>query len=356
VPEDWDDQERTERATPRKREEARKKGQVARSRELVSVAVLAGCLICFYFQTSGAVGRILNLMRSAFRRSISVTLSMESVPAIFAQTVLEMLVILAPALLTVVVAGLAANALQVGFRITPEGLAPKLSKINPFQGFKRLFSLQSVFELGKSTIKLVIVASVACLAVKAQIPHLLPLMDEGVPAIAAFLGRVSFQILGCTCIILLVLAILDYAYQRWEHERNLRMSRQELKEETKETEGDPLIRSRIRRIQHDMARRRMMAAVPKADVVITNPTHLAVALRYDAERMAAPTVVAKGRGFLAAAIRQAAEKHGVPVIENKPVAQVLYKMVDVEGVIPENLYRAVAEILAFVYRLRGQAA
>ncbi len=356
MPDDRDEQERTERATPRKREEARKKGQVARSRELVSVAVLAACLICFHFQASGAVERLMNLMRSTFRRSVTVTLSTDSVPAIFAQTVLEMIILLAPLFLSIVLAGLAANALQVGFRITAEGVTPKLSKLSPFEGFKRLFALPSLMELVKSVIKLAIVGFVAYLAVKAEIPRLLPLMDQGAPAIAGFLGQVSFRILGAACVILAALAVLDYAYQRWEHERKLRMSRQEIKEETKETEGDPLIKSRIRRIQHEMARRRMMAAVPKADVVITNPTHLAVALRYDPERMAAPTVVAKGEGFLAATIRKVAERHGVPVIENKPVAQVLYKMVDVSGAIPENLYRAVAEILAFVYRLRENAA
>ncbi|MGV8078690.1 MAG: flagellar biosynthesis protein FlhB [Syntrophales bacterium] len=356
MPEKKDDQERTERATPRKREEARKKGQVARSREVVSAAVLSACLICFYFQSSGVMERLMSMMRSSFRRSTVFTLSADTVPALFAQTVLEMLILLAPFFLTVVLAGLAANAFQVGFRITAESVTPKLSKINPLEGFKRLFSLQSVMELVKSVIKLAIIGFVAYLSVRSELPHLVPLMDQSVPDIVRFMGRVSFRILGTTCVILAVLAVLDYAYQRWEHERNLRMSRQEIKDETKETEGDPLIKSRIRRIQQEMARRRMMAAVPKADVVITNPTHLAVALRYDPERMAAPTVVAKGKGFLAATIREVAERHGVPVVENKPVAQVLYKMVDVSGIIPENLYKAVAEILAFVYKLRENAS
>ncbi len=356
MPGNRDDQERTERATPRKREEARKKGQVARSREVVSAAVLSACLICLYFQSSGAMERMMNMMRSSFRRSIAVTLSTDTVPALFAQTVLDMLILLGPLFLTVVLAGLASNTFQVGFQITAESVTPKLSKINPLEGFKRLFSLQSVMELVKSVMKLAIVGFVAYLAVRSELPHLIPLMDRSVPEILVFMGRVSFRILGTTCIILAFLAVLDYAYQRWELERTLRMSRQEIKDETKETEGDPLIKSRIRRIQQEMARKRMMAAVPKADVVITNPTHLAVAIRYDPERMAAPTVVAKGRGFLAATIRQVAERHGVPVVENKPVAQVLYKMVEVSGIIPENLYRAVAEILAFVYRLRENAS
>ncbi|MDI9554941.1 MAG: EscU/YscU/HrcU family type III secretion system export apparatus switch protein, partial [Pseudomonadota bacterium] len=173
--------------------------------------------------------------------------------------------------------------------------------------------------------------------------------------ILLYTGRVTFKILITTCWILIVLAILDYMYQRWEYEKGLRMSKQEVKDEYKQTEGNPAVKGRIRRIQREAARRRMMAAVPKADVVITNPTHLAVAVRYDPEKMYAPTVVAKGAGFVAEKIREIAGAHGVPVVENKPVAQLLYKTVDVDRAIPEDLYRAVAEILAYVYGLKEKA-
>jgi len=167
-----------------------------------------------------------------------------------------------------------------------------------------------------------------------------------------YIGEISFRIMFTTCWVLVILAVLDYGYQRWEYEKGLRMSRQDIKEEYKHTEGDPLVKARIRRMQREAARKRMMAAVPKATVVITNPTHLAVALAYDQERMIAPTVVAKGAGHIAAKIKEVALAHGVPIVENKPVAQLLYKMVDIDACVPENLYRAVAEILAFVYRLR----
>jgi flagellar biosynthetic protein FlhB len=184
---------------------------------------------------------------------------------------------------------------------------------------------------------------------------MIPLMDESLGGILLYTGRISFKILITTCWILIVLAILDYLYQRWEFEKGLRMSHQEVKDEYKQTEGNPVIKSRIRRIQREAARKRMMANVPKADVVITNPTHLAVAIRYDPEKMYAPTVVAKGAGFVAESIREIAAAHGVPVIENKPVAQLLYKTIDVDQAIPEDLYRAVAEILAYVYGLKERA-
>jgi flagellar biosynthetic protein FlhB len=180
----------------------------------------------------------------------------------------------------------------------------------------------------------------------------LPLVELNVYDILSFLGKVSFKILYITCWVLVILAILDYLYQKWEHERSLKMSLQEIKEENRQTEGDPLIKGRIKRLQREIARKRMMSAVPKADVIITNPTHLAVAIRYQPETMNAPCVIAKGAGFIAERIKEIARKSGVPIIENKAVAQVLYKMVPVEQAIPINLYKAIAEILAYVYSLK----
>jgi flagellar biosynthetic protein FlhB len=206
--------------------------------------------------------------------------------------------------------------------------------------------------LVKSVLKIAIITLVAWLTVRGEIASTLPLMDQEVGDILIYISRVSFKILSMTCWVLVALAVLDYAYQRWEHERNLKMTKQEVRDENKQTEGDPLIKGRIRRLQREAARKRMMAAVPKADVVITNPQHLAVALQYAPEKMAAPVVVAKGADFLAAKIREIAADHHVPVIENKPLAQLLYRMVQVDHAIPEAMYKAVAEILALVYSLR----
>jgi flagellar biosynthetic protein FlhB len=266
--------------------------------------------------------------------------------------VYDFFILIAPLLLTVLVAGLLANFVQVGFLFSAEAIAPKLSKIDPFKGFQRLFSMKSFAELTKNIVKLCIVSYIAYVTVKGELDGLPSLMDRSIGDITVYMGEVSFKIILRTCWVLVVLAVLDYVYQRWEYEKGLKMSRQEIKDEFRQTEGDPLIKARIKRIQREMARKRMMARVPKADVVITNPDHIAVALKYDQSKMFAPIVVAKGAGFLAEKIRELARQNNVPVVENKPLAQVLYKMVKVEEVIPENLYRAVAEILAYVYGLK----
>jgi flagellar biosynthetic protein FlhB len=346
------EQERTEEATPRRREEVREKGQVAKSRELASVAVLGASLIYFYFGASGLMTRITEMMKAHFIRAGSLTLTIDGIQPFVIDMVLQSFAILAPFLLMVVVAGLAANLLQVGFMISTKSIAPKFSKIDPIKGFERMFSLRSLSELVKSVLKIIIVATVSWLTVRSEIASTLPLMEQDVNSILIYISRVSFNILATTCWVLLALAVLDYAYQKWEFERSIKMTKQEIRDENKQTDGDPLIKGRIRRLQRDTARKRMMAAVAKADVVITNPQHLAVALQYAPEKMNAPVVVAKGADFLAAKIRDMAAKHRVPLIENKPLAHLLYRLVQVEQAIPESLYKAVAEILALVYSMK----
>lgn len=346
------DQERTEEPTPKKREKSREEGQVAKSRELSSVAVLGVSLIYFYFASSVLVTHIMDMMKTHMARAGSTTLMIENIQALAIDMILQTVAILAPFLILLIIASLAANLLQVGFMYSPKSIAPKLSKIDPVKGFQRMFSLRSLTELVKSVLKIAIIAVVAWLTVRSEIDAMLPLMDREAEEILIYISRVSFRILTMTCWVLVALAVLDYAYQKWEFERNLKMTRQEVRDENKQTEGDPLIKGRIRRLQREMARRRMMAAVPKADVIITNPEHLAVALQYAPESMSAPVVVAKGAGLLASKIREIAAKHGVPVVENKPVAQLLYKTVQINQNIPEALYKAVAEILAQVYALK----
>ncbi len=346
------DQEKTEQATPKRREEARKKGQVAKSQELASVAILLACLTYFNFDSVRLVKKMMDNLSGFLRSSGTLLINTNNIQSLALEWIYEFFILIAPLLLTVLVAGLLANFVQVGFLFSLEALAPRFSKIDPFKGFQRLFSLKSFTELIKNTMKLCIVGYVAYFTVKGEIDELPSLMDKSIGDITAYMGLISFKIILRTSWVLVVLAIMDYVYQRWEHERGLKMSRQEIKDEFRQTEGDPLIKARIKRIQREMARKRMMAKVPKADVVITNPDHIAVALEYDQSRMFAPVVVAKGAGFLAERIRELARQNNVPVIENKPLAQVLYKMVKVEEVIPENLYRAVAEVLAYVYGLK----
>jgi flagellar biosynthesis protein FlhB len=343
------DQERTEEATSRRRDEAREKGQVARSQEMISVGILVACLIYFYFGSSGLLKNIMELMTIGFRTASQADLTVESFKSLFNDYVFKGFIILFPIMLTVLVAGILGNVLQIGVMFSSESLIPKFEKIDPIKGFKRLFSVRSIVELIKSIFKMCIVGIVAYIIIKAEISNMIPLMEQSVWGIMIYFGQVCFKILLATTIVLVILAILDYIYQRWEYEKSLRMTKQEIKDEYKNTEGDPLIKSRIRRLQREIAQKRMMSKVPKADVIITNPTHLAVAIQYDSENMMAPKVVAKGANIIAEKIREIARENDVPIVENKPLAQVLYKTVDIDNSIPEDLYRAVAEVLAFVY-------
>jgi flagellar biosynthesis protein FlhB len=345
-------QERTEQGTPKRKEEAREKGQVARSREVSSVAGLAACLIYFYFNATGLLEKISAMMTSTFRSAGRVTISIDNVQALLIGLLFKVFVLLLPIFMVVFVIGIIANVAQVGVLFSSTAIQPELSKIDPLKGFKRLFSLNSFVEFIKNILKMLIIGMVSYLVIRNEVNGFLPLAEQTVWEIMLYLGKITFKILLTTCWVLIILAILDYVYQRWEYEKGLRMSRQEIKEEFKNSDGDPAIKARIKRLQREMSRKRMMAAVPKADVIITNPTHLAVAIRYDQETGIAPAVVAKGSGFIAERIRNIGRENNIPVVENKPLAQVLYKMVKLNETIPVNLYRSVAEVLAFVYSLR----
>ena len=343
------DQERTEQATQKRREEAREKGQIPRSQEVVSVSVLMAGLLFFYFGGSHVVKNMMELAVSGFRDAGRMEFLPETAVTILVGYVFKAFFILFPLLIAVLIAAVLANVLQFGFLITAETITPKISKISPAKGFKRLFSLRSMVELLKNILKVIIISVVAYLVIRSEFDNMIPLADQSIWGMLNYIGGVCFKLLLATTVVLVFLAALDYAYQRWEYEKSLRMTKQEIKDEYKSTEGDPLVKARIRRIQREAARKRMMAQVPKADVVITNPTHLAVAIQYRPESMAAPVVVAKGADFIAEQIRKIALENDVPLIENKPLAQVLYKIVKVNSMVPESLYRAIAEVLAFVY-------
>jgi flagellar biosynthetic protein FlhB len=261
--------------------------------------------------------------------------------------------ILAPILLVVLAAGVAGNLVQVGLLFTAEPFIPKLSNFDPISGISKLVSLKSFVELAKSIVKLLIVGSVAFLTLWGELENLPGLIYMSVGDILSFICSRSLKIVFYSALVLIVLAALDYAFVLWKHEQDLKMTKQEVKDERKSREGDPAVKGRIRKVQIETARKRMMEAVPTADVVVTNPTRLAIALKYDGEKMAAPKVIAKGAGFIAERIKEIAEKNGIPIVENKPLAKSLYKAVEIGETIPVNLYKAVAEILAYVYRLRG---
>jgi flagellar biosynthesis protein FlhB len=345
---------KTEQATPKRTQDAREKGQVAKSREVGSAFIMVACLAYFYFGVGGIIGPMMEMMKGSFRDLQRVDLTVEMIQLLVFTLLVKTLAMIMPLLLTLMAAGVVANLMQVGIIFSAEPIQPKLSKISPLNGLKNLFSFKTVAELLKSIVKISMVGIIAYLTIHNEMLGVLPLMEQDVWQIMLYIGHVSFKILFATCWVLIILALLDYLYQHWEHGRSLRMSKQDIRDEYKNMEGDPLIKSRIRRLQREMAMRRMMAKVPTADVVITNPTHLAVALKYDQGRMAAPVVVAKGANLIAERIKEIAKENGIAVVENKPLAQVLYKMVDIAEAIPDHLYQAVAEVLAYVYRLKSK--
>ncbi len=342
----------TEQATPKRLEEARNKGQVAKSREVASALIMVTSLMYFYFDASGIVHRSMELMKSSFGNLRRTDLTVDALQVLLIELIIKVAVLILPLLLTLMVAGVLANVMQVGILFSTESLQPKFSKVNPLKGLKNMLSLKSIVELFKNLFKITLVGFIAYVTIKNEVLDVSPLMEQDVWQIMVYMGNVSFKILLTTCWVLIALALMDYLYQHWEHGRSLKMSKQDIKDEYRNMEGDPLIKARIRRLQRDMAMRRMMSKVPTADVVITNPTHLAVALKYDQARMAAPVVVAKGADLVAQRIKEIARENGIAVVENKPLAQVLYKMVDITEAIPDNLYQAVAEILAYVYGLK----
>jgi flagellar biosynthetic protein FlhB len=346
-------QERTEKATPKRKQEARKKGQVAQSKEISSVMILMVSISFFYFAGSWMFWNLSEFITGVYQNIDALRFSDVNEASAFAVEILyKLLSILIPFLLPIAIAGFIANIFQVGFQMNSEALAPKFSKLNPISGMKRFISLKSLVELGKSIIKIIFIGSIAYLLVKSDMDAFPALIHQEIGQILTFVARTSLKICFFVCLAMLVLAVLDFIYQRWQHEKDLKMTKQEVKDEQRQTYGDPKVKARIRGVQMEMARRRMMDAVPEADVVITNPTRLAIALKFDAQEMIAPRVLAKGAGFVAQRIREIAEENQIPIVEEKPLAQSLYKMVEIGDYIPAALYRSVAEVLAYVYRLK----
>uniref|UniRef100_A0A7C4MQ41 Flagellar biosynthetic protein FlhB n=1 Tax=Desulfatirhabdium butyrativorans TaxID=340467 RepID=A0A7C4MQ41_9BACT len=350
MPED-SGQERTEKATAKKREEAREKGQVASSKEVSSALIILGALMALAVSGSWSADRIARSMQHFWANSGQMALLPSNIQHLLVKVLMDFFLAVFPVFIAVLVATVVGNVLQVGFMISSEALTPKFSKLNPLTGIKRLLSVRSFAEVLKAIFKIGCLGYVGWLVLRSESESFPVLVQVELIDIAGYLWRVTLKIGFFSLLVMMVLAGMDYGFQRWQYEKDLRMTKQEVKEEMKQTEGDPKIKSRIRSIQMELARRRMMAAVPSATVVITNPTHLAVALQYQSG-MTAPKVVAKGAGFVALRIREIAAEHHVPIIENKPVAQALYKAVPLGQSIPVDLYQAVAEILAFVYRMK----
>jgi flagellar biosynthetic protein FlhB len=282
--------------------------------------------------------------------------TLHGISKLFMLSAIELVKICGPILAVALITGLVAEYAQVGFLFTFENLGFKFNRISPLSGLKRIFSLRSVVELVKSIIKLIIVGFIAYSYIKSEAENILTMMDMDVIGVAAYISSSVVNIAIRICVALIFVGAVDYIYQWYEYEKNLKMSKQEIKEEFKQTEGNPEIKSKIRQKQRQISMKRMLNDVPKADVVITNPTHFAVAIKYDANVSPAPKVVAKGQDYLAQRIKEVARENKVEIVENKPLARSLYESVEVGQEIPEEMYQTVAEILAFVYGIRNENA
>jgi flagellar biosynthetic protein FlhB len=346
-------QERTESATPKKRQKVRSEGKVCKSRDLTAaVEILAG-LLGLWVLGDGIAGGLVDYLREtiAFIGDGAMSqagwfswLENSALWAYFGSWLLLGLII------SVFVAGVTIK--QVGWTISFEPFKLDFGRLNPISGMKKIVSLRSLVELLKGLLKASLFCVVIYVALRSKLPTAVHAMQFPMEQGALHLWDLLWDLSMRLAVMLLVIALVDYLYQKWEFEKSIKMSKQEIKEEYKQMEGDPQIKNKIRQKQRELAKKRMMSSVPKADVVITNPTTLAIALVYDRGVMTAPQVTAKGKGIIARRIREIAEEHGIPVIENKPLAWALYEAVEIGDEVPENLYRGVAEILAMVYKLR----
>ena len=351
--------EKTEPATPRKRQEARERGQVAKSTDLNIAILLLGAFIMLLVHGDAMGESIARFVKESLGKAGTFDLTVENATSFFSRVIVAAVALVAPFVLVVGILAFLANFMQVGALWAGSTITPDVERISPVRGFGRIFSLRGLMRTAMGLGKLAIIGSVVYVvlwryATPGHGRSIFALFD-GDFAATFQRARTAACELGIACgTAMLLLAILDYAYQRWQHEKELRMSRQELREELKRFEGDPKLKERRRRMQRQIAFQKYLKEVPKADVVVTNPTEIAVALGYDAARDGAPRVLAKGEGLLAERIREVAMASDVPILQRPPLARSLYRLVEVGQEIPEQLYEAVAEVLAYIWRISGK--
>lgn len=344
--------EKTEKATPKKRQESRKKGQVAKSQDVNTAIVLLAVILMLFVTGENIYNILIYILRHSFEEFMLMELTESNLQIIFLDVLKELVIVLGPIMAVTMVAGVLANFVQFGFLFSTETIQPKLEKLDPIKGFKRIFSLRAIVELLKSILKISLVGYVTFAVLWFRKDEILILAQKSVGAGLATIASLTLQMALIAAGVLLLLAILDYLYQKFDFEKNLRMSKQDIKDEYKNSEGDPLIKSKIKQRQREMAMRRMMQEVPNADVVITNPTHYAIALKYDENKQDAPFVIAKGVDHIAQKIKYVAGENEVIMVENRPLARALYDQTDIGQAIPEEFFKAVAEILAYVYKTK----
>ncbi|HWO97870.1 MAG TPA: flagellar biosynthesis protein FlhB [Bacillus sp. (in: firmicutes)] len=346
--------EKTEKATPKKRQESRKKGQVAKSQDVNTALVLLLIFLYFSFGAKTLLKQFMDLIIHSYEEYLLLDVTEKNIMFVLFDLLPEIAVAIGPIMLVALIGGIVTNYMQIGFLFSTETLKPNLNKINPISGAKRIFSVRALVELLKSILKITLVGAVTFAILWFNRDEVLLLAQKGLMDGLIVLAKLVFQMGIAASIALLFLSLLDYLYQKYDFEKSIRMSKQDIKDEHKNIEGDPQIKSKIKQKQREMAMSRMMQEVPNADVVITNPTHYAIALKYDEEKMDTPFVVACGVDYIAQKIKGIAQNHDIVMVENRPLARALYEQTDVGDPIPEEFFKAVAEILAYVYRIKNR--
>lgn len=346
-----DQDEKTEQATDARREEFRKRGQVAQTRELSTALfflIVAGTL---YVTSRFFLQNFFDLFLKMMGPDLVYTVKEGRILEALSYIGYKLLIMVSPLFLVAIIIGVASQVLQTGFLQNEEALKMDLNKLNPMSALGRIFSIKGAIELLKSVLKLITICIVMYFLLKSEFSKIPYLSGYSIEQIMSYMGGIAFKLFLIVGLFMLGLAIADYFFQRWQLEKEMMMTKQEIKEEHKSREGDPMIKARIRKIQREVATRKMMSAVPKGDVVITNPTHIAVVLKYS-DKLPAPQLIAKGGDFVAEKIKQLARDNNIPIIENKPLARTIFKTMKIGQVIPRELFVAVAEVLSYVYRLR----
>jgi flagellar biosynthetic protein FlhB len=350
--EEQDDSQKTEDPTSRRLDEARKRGQVANSREVNNLLMLGVFSLSVLLFGGAAAGAIYKATMPFIESPDMVPADFEHLVALGWKLLGVLLLAGAVPLVLAVIAAIGAGYLQFGLVFSTEGIMPKLDKISPLAGLKRMFSMRSLAEFVRGLLKLAVVGAIAMFLILPEVAHLNKLIGmEMIQLLGETKALLAKLLIGVVSIVAAIAAI-DVIYQRLQHMREMRMSRQEIKDEFKETEGDPLVKGRLRQLRMERTRRRMMAQVPQSDVVVTNPTHYAVALKYDSNSMGAPKMMAKGVDKAAAKIREIAKEHGIPIVENPPLARGLFAAVDVDQEVTPEFYKAVAEVISYIFKLK----
>ena len=352
--EQQDDAQKTEDPTPKKLEEARKKGQVAISREINNWVMLFVGTVVIAAMAPYIFSNLNDILKAYFERSYAFPSAPGGMETLLGDGFTEILKVLALPLGFLMLAAFLAPFVQVGPLFAPEAIKPDIGKISPIKGFERLFSMRSLMEFAKGILKISIIGVVGVIIIYPYFDKFEHLIDLPIPIMLDELLALFTKLMIGVLVVLMVVAVVDLVYQRYEHTKKMKMTKQEVKDEYKQTEGDPHVKARLRQLRTERARQRMMQAVPSADVVITNPTHYSIALKYDPETMEAPLCVAKGIDEVALRIREVAKEHDIILYENKPLARTLYDTVDIDETIPTEQYQAVAEVISFVFKQKGK--